>query len=263
MAILSFQREGNEGELLGVWKVEYEQAGGSEKRRGRELWVFRPGRLAIVGEDHHFEFRTTVDASADPKQIDTDNMFRARGIYEIKGDSLRVIFGMQVMPRPIAFAIEAGDLQSLAVLQRIDANSRDPLSALRERLAAEVKPRKEYGEPLKFDRAAYEAMRHIQDGLPDRTLDPADPNEIAWRIFWLETEVNNGGMHQFFWNSAGDFARQTVDDLRLIGAPKTAAIVDTGCQLFPAGVPPSDTGDRRAQIEAFSLEQMDVLQDLS
>jgi hypothetical protein len=44
-------------------------------------------------------------------------------------------------------------------------------------------------------------------------------------IWWLEAEVNNGGFDQYFFNSAGDNARDVPPALERIGAPVTAALV--------------------------------------
>lgn len=263
MTILSFNRAGNEGELLGVWKLTYEQAGGSQRRRGRELWVFRPGKLSVIGENHEFNYRTSIDATKNPKHIDTDNLFRAQGIYELEGNDLRIIFGVRTVPRPTAFVIEPGDMQSLSVLQRLDVSSRQSLRELRSRLAAEIPPLQQYPAPLDFDRQAADDVDALLHRLPERSLEPADPNELPWRIFWLITEVDNGGMHQYLGNSSGEFAAETVEDLEKIGAPETAAMIKNACGLFSGRKPPSDFEERRAQLEAFSLEQMDALHDLS
>ena len=60
-----------------------------------------------------------------------------------------------------------------------------------------------------------------------------------------------------------EFAVETVEDLRKIGAPDTAKIIESGCSLFPSSSPAKDFDERREQMEAFSLGQMDILQDLS
>jgi hypothetical protein len=60
----------------------------------------------------------------------------------------------------------------------------------------------------------------------------------------LEAELNNGGFHQFFFNSAGDRAAQTREALRAIGAVRTAALLERACARFPGGAPPVD-GDER------------------
>jgi hypothetical protein len=43
-----------------------------------------------------------------------------------------------------------------------------------------------------------------------------------WRamqtVYWLYLEVQNGGFHQFFWNSNGAMLDETQEDLQLIGA---------------------------------------------
>ena len=40
----------------------------------------------------------------------------------------------------------------------------------------------------------------------------------VYTAFRLQNEVNNGGYHQFFWNSAGALNKETLEDLRLISA---------------------------------------------
>jgi hypothetical protein len=55
----------------------------------------------------------------------------------------------------------------------------------------------------------------------------------------VEREVNNGGLHQFYFNSAGDCATETPAALRAIGACQVAAIVEQANALFPGGAPPS------------------------
>jgi hypothetical protein len=44
------------------------------------------------------------------------------------------------------------------------------------------------------------------------------PWRAVYTTFWLQCEVNNGGFHQFFWNSDGALNSETQDDLRFIGA---------------------------------------------
>jgi hypothetical protein len=51
---------------------------------------------------------------------------------------------------------------------------------------------------------------------------------IAEKVFYfntqLESEVNNGGFSQYFYNSSGDFANETIGSLNAIGANNTAEI---------------------------------------
>jgi hypothetical protein len=59
-------------------------------------------------------------------------------------------------------------------------------------------------------------------------------------IGMLEDEINNGGFHQFFYNSAGDDTAEIIQALETIGALKTAAIVKSAAGKFPGGMPPQD-----------------------
>ncbi|HEX9104424.1 MAG TPA: DUF4375 domain-containing protein, partial [Polyangia bacterium] len=49
----------------------------------------------------------------------------------------------------------------------------------------------------------------------------------------LEGEVNNGGLHQYFFNSAGERAVATIASLEAIGAPGAAAILREAVGRFP------------------------------
>ena len=67
-----------------------------------------------------------------------------------------------------------------------------------------------------------------------------DQNEIVTCIGNLEAEVNNGGFHQFFYNSAGDDTAETIQALQAIGAARTAEIVKRAAAKFPGGMPPKE-----------------------
>jgi len=60
----------------------------------------------------------------------------------------------------------------------------------------------------------------------------------------LEREVNNGGFDQFFVNSSGDFAHETIESLEAIGAAKTADILRQAIDAFPGSRVPKDREER-------------------
>lgn len=68
----------------------------------------------------------------------------------------------------------------------------------------------------------------------------------------LEAEVNNGGFDQFFFNSAGDATRETIDALIVIGAHVTAALVARAAAKFPGSLPPVDRNTRQDVLAAIS-----------
>ncbi|HMC84595.1 MAG TPA: DMP19 family protein [Chitinophagaceae bacterium] len=57
------------------------------------------------------------------------------------------------------------------------------------------------------------------------------------RLFYLnqnlEREINNGGFEQYFRNSSGDNAHETILSLKAIGAYKTADILQQAIDQFP------------------------------
>jgi hypothetical protein len=65
----------------------------------------------------------------------------------------------------------------------------------------------------------------------------------------LEREVNNGGFSQYFINSGGNYAHETVLSLKEIGANKTAAILQKAIDLFPGAKVPKNRDQRIKLVE--------------
>jgi hypothetical protein len=57
-------------------------------------------------------------------------------------------------------------------------------------------------------------------------------------------EVECGTLSQFFYNSAGDHAVETVPALEAVGAKRAAAALRGANRLFPGGAPPADRTKR-------------------
>src|ERR1700722_5493586 len=60
----------------------------------------------------------------------------------------------------------------------------------------------------------------------------SQPERVFLCIWDLEAEVDNGGFDQYYFNSAGDHALDTVRALETIGAKRTAELVKTMNNLF-------------------------------
>jgi hypothetical protein len=71
-------------------------------------------------------------------------------------------------------------------------------------------------------------------------------------VVWLITEVNNGGIDQWFYNYGGGHARETLEALKAIGAEETYRIVQEACSQFPDGMPDRDHAKRVEQLAAMS-----------
>lgn len=61
----------------------------------------------------------------------------------------------------------------------------------------------------------------------------SDAEKVVLFVENLEREVNNGGFNQFFFNSSGDYANETLTALKLIGANKTVEIVSRAYSEWP------------------------------
>lgn len=82
-------------------------------------------------------------------------------------------------------------------------------------------------------------------------------------VWQLEAEINNGGFNQFYSNSAGDFATETVNALEEIGAAHTAEIVRQANALFESGEPPRDCEEREEALETIRDDHEDDLDTLN
>jgi hypothetical protein len=69
--------------------------------------------------------------------------------------------------------------------------------------------------------------------------------QVFHTVWWFEAELNNGGFDQFFFNSRGNYAAQTIAALERIGASTTANIVKRACAMFPDSTPSPDWSTRQ------------------
>jgi hypothetical protein len=78
----------------------------------------------------------------------------------------------------------------------------------------------------------------------------------------FEREVNNGGFNQYFINSGGGFAHETITSLQSIGANKTAAILQHAIDQFPGSKVPKDRDERHETVRQIEDEADKVWGDL-
>lgn len=68
-------------------------------------------------------------------------------------------------------------------------------------------------------------------------------------IDMLEGQVNNGGFDQYFFNSSGEYAHETIIALKEIKAPLMADILNRAIKVFPELPIPKDSEQRREFME--------------
>jgi len=78
----------------------------------------------------------------------------------------------------------------------------------------------------------------------------------------LEREINNGGFNQYFINSSGDYAHETIQSLKLIGANHTADILQKAIDQFPDKKVPKDRDERIEIVEKIEETANEVWEDL-
>ena len=79
----------------------------------------------------------------------------------------------------------------------------------------------------------------------------------------FEGEMINGGMSQFFSNSAGNRAQESLAALRRVGASLCAELLAKGITIFPGGVVPEDRHSRCNLLFQFEEREPQFLEDLT
>lgn len=103
------------------------------------------------------------------------------------------------------------------------------------------------GDKTNFINAMYDWLcKKCEDG--DQIEELSDAEKIFYMNTVLEVEVNNGGFSQYFFNSSGDFANETLHSLYAIGAVHTANIYTTVLKVV-GGVLPKDRSERQDLLE--------------
>ncbi len=70
----------------------------------------------------------------------------------------------------------------------------------------------------------------------------------------FDSEVNNGGFHQYFFNSSGDLANITSSSLALVGAKEADSILREALKRFPTGRPDDDRATRIEQLKSLNKD---------
>ncbi|MGH8030020.1 MAG: DMP19 family protein [Arenimonas sp.] len=84
----------------------------------------------------------------------------------------------------------------------------------------------------------------------------SEPARDAWVIGLLTGELYNGGYHQYFSNSSGEHATETLDALRRVGAAALLDLHRRALQRFdPHGQVPEDRDERNRRLQALGPDE--------
>lgn len=89
-----------------------------------------------------------------------------------------------------------------------------------------------------------------------------DSERVVSLVSYLHYEVEIGGIDVFYYNSAGDYAVETVWALEQIGANHGAKALKRVNALFPGGVPAKDQSTRQEDLERLSSQPDDPFEEL-
>jgi hypothetical protein len=90
----------------------------------------------------------------------------------------------------------------------------------------------------------------------------SEPQKTFYFNQYLEKEINNGGFSQYFYNSSGSFAHETIISLRQIKAIKTADILQLAIDQFPNSIVPKDRSERQQVLEKIEEKADEVWEQL-
>jgi Domain of unknown function (DUF4375) len=94
-----------------------------------------------------------------------------------------------------------------------------------------------------------------------RKLPTTLSERMIFAFTWLAREVQNGGFHQYFFNSAGDYWRDALEGLVAIGDEHGLAMFRQTLSIFPDGTPSTDRFTRQDQLEVLDEEDEDGASD--
>ena len=72
-------------------------------------------------------------------------------------------------------------------------------------------------------------------------------------------EIVCGGMSQYFYNSAGEYATEAVAALKEVGAVRAAAALQTALAFFPAGITTTGTDERFCKLLSQVSDELNNL----
>lgn len=90
------------------------------------------------------------------------------------------------------------------------------------------------------------------------SMHPTEVDQVFIHIWALVGQVGNGGFWQFYYNSTGDFAVETVSALECIGATGAAKIVEDWNGFFPKGLPSPNQEQRIRELDNLSNVEEEV-----
>jgi hypothetical protein len=81
---------------------------------------------------------------------------------------------------------------------------------------------------------------------------------LLYAVWRCDSEICNGGFHQFFWNSAGMLAPEAVEGFNAVGLPQIAGLVTEAMAKLSVPYP----RDRSAREDALDVLPNNAFEEL-
>jgi hypothetical protein len=91
----------------------------------------------------------------------------------------------------------------------------------------------------------------IIDAMPGNYPELSRRDGYVWLVWSFEKNVTNSGIEGFLFNSSGDYALETLEALKAIGASQSYKLLRQACDLFPEGRPNPNQEKRFKQLKAI------------
>lgn len=110
-------------------------------------------------------------------------------------------------------------------------------------------------QPFWYNVSIYEGLEKYNNDMADMTI----AQRKLFAICLYDSEVGNGGHHQFFFNSSGIVWKDALDGLRMIGDDADADNFQKAIDMFGGNVP----FDRAERVEALDrIGDIDVFDEI-
>jgi len=116
---------------------------------------------------------------------------------------------------------------------------------------------------LQYFYALYEMLIHRVNQSRGGFDDLSEPEKLYYTVALLRNEINNGGFHQYFFNSSGSYYNHAEAGLQQLGATQTLALLHQAKEIVFSAMPVSaDTKVRRKHMASIDSAQSDLRRKL-
>lgn len=91
---------------------------------------------------------------------------------------------------------------------------------------------------------------------------PTSDRERAWALQYADGDIHNGGLHQFYWNSTGNFAPHFPSFARVVGAERKSSVLGRANSLFDPRTL-ADRAVRQERLDDLDETELELIEELT